>query len=141
MMLGRNGVILDVSQISLSGSEMTDPGEVWSIGVATDLIEATLSVRTMVSRRGLARIHAATHQSRLNICPHGSSPPSFPSLDLTYPDLYCANFDCASHPGGPTCLSQPVVAIEDFLEMLPTQESVVISRRSPAERDVHCAIG
>ena len=59
----------DVSQIGLNDYEIANHGEVWNVELATDLVVTMLSVRTMVSRRGLARIHTATHQSRLNICP------------------------------------------------------------------------
>jgi len=51
---GRNGVSLDVPQIGLSDDEISDRGEVWNIGVATGLVVAILSVRTMVSKHGPA---------------------------------------------------------------------------------------
>ena len=112
-----------------------------TLELATDLIEAALSVQTMVSKRDPARVNTMTHQPDFSILSPSLSPPLFPSPDLTYPDLYCANFDCASRPGGPTCFGQPIVVVTDFLEMLPKQDSVVVSRKSLAERDVHCAIG
>ena len=36
---------------------------------------------------------------------------------------------------------QPILAIDNFREMLPRQESIVVSHRSSTEQDAHCTLG
>ena len=36
---------------------------------------------------------------------------------------------------------QPILAIDDFREMLPRQECIVVGCRSPTEQDSHCTLG
>ena len=68
-----NGDSLDVPQIGLSDDEISDRGEVWNVEVATDLVVAMLSVRTMVSEHGPARINTVAHQPSFGVPPPRST--------------------------------------------------------------------
>ena len=130
-MLGRNGVSLDVPQIGLSDDDISDRGEVWNVELATDLVVTMLSVRTMVSKHGPARVDTTAHQSNFII-----PPPQFTSLVVSLarscPDIQHASTDSHNSSSankrelevllvqaGSPLFGQPIVVVKDFLEMLP----------------------
>ena len=88
---GMNGALLRRFPGLFDDDEIVDHGKGWSVGFATGLVAAMLSVRTTISERGPERVNNATHRSSSSTLPLQPILPTSPSPDSTCPNLQHVN--------------------------------------------------